>query len=73
MLELGIFPEKDDTCWIRGSDILCTIEHPVLTSRRGGYSISQESMSKATKAYNLCEKSFNECNFTSTLRCCICV
>ena len=30
VLELGglIFLEKDDTCWIRESDILCTIEHP---------------------------------------------
>ena len=45
-----------DTCWIRESDILCTIAHPVLTSGRGGYSISQESMSKATKAHNLWEK-----------------
>ena len=51
-----VFPEKDDTCWICESDILCTIEHPVLTSGRGGYSISQESMSKATKAHNLWEK-----------------
>ena len=51
-----VFPEKDDTCWICESDILCTIEHPILTSGRGGYSISQESMSKATKAHNLWEK-----------------
>ena len=51
-----VFPEKDDTCWICESDILCTIEHSILTSRRGGYSISQESMSKATKAHNLWEK-----------------
>ena len=48
-----VFPEKDDSCWICESDILCTIEHPILTSRRGGYSISQQSMSKATKAHNL--------------------
>ena len=33
-----------------------TIEHSILTSGRGGYSISQESMSKATKAHNLWEK-----------------
>ena len=63
-----VFPEKDDTCWICESDILCTIEHPILTSGRRGYSISQESMSKATKAHNLWE-----CNITSTLHCCICV
>ena len=48
-----VFPEKDG---IRESYILCTIEHSILTSRRGGYSISQESMSKATKAHNLWEK-----------------
>ena len=31
-----IFPEKDDTCWICESYILCTIEHSILTSGRGG-------------------------------------
>ena len=35
-----VLPEKDDTCWICESYILCTIEHPILTSGRGGYSIS---------------------------------
>ena len=53
-----VFPEKDDTCWVCESDILCTFEHLVLTNGRGGYSISQESMSKATKAHNLWEKAF---------------
>ena len=46
-----VFPEKDDTCWVRESDILCTIEPPNLTSGRGGYSISDESKSKAEKAH----------------------
>ena len=31
-----VFPEKDDTCCIRESYILCTIEHPILTGGRGG-------------------------------------
>ena len=51
-----VFPEKDDTCWIRESRILCMIEHPILTSGRRGHSISQESMSTATKVHNLWEK-----------------
>eukprot|EP00731_Ephydatia_muelleri_P010679 Em0005g1265a len=51
-----MYDDEDDTCWICDSYILCTIEHPILTSRKGGYSISQESMSKATKAHNLWEK-----------------
>ena len=31
-----VFPEKDDTCWICVSDILCTIEHPILTMEEEG-------------------------------------
>ncbi|KAL5493652.1 hypothetical protein EMCRGX_G014861 [Ephydatia muelleri] len=52
----SVFLEKDDTCWVRESDILCTIEPPNLTSGRGGYSISEESKSKAEKAHTLWER-----------------
>ena len=48
-----VFPEKDDTCWVHESDILCAIEPPNLTSGRGGYSISQESKTKVEKAHTL--------------------
>ena len=51
-----VFPEKDDTCWVRESDIPCTIQPPNLTSGRGGYSISEESKSKAEKAHILWER-----------------
>ena len=42
-----VFPEVDDTCWIEESDILCTIDLPSLTSSRGGYTLSRESLKKA--------------------------
>ena len=42
-----VCPQVDDTCWIEESDILCTIDPPSLTSSRGGYTLSRESLKKA--------------------------
>ena len=41
-----VCPEVYDTCWIEESDILCTIDPPSLTSSRGGYTLSRESLKK---------------------------
>ena len=46
------FPKKDDTCWVRESDILCTIEPPNLSSGRRG----QRDQSPRLKRLIFCER-----------------
>ena len=42
-----VFPEREDKCWIKEEDILCTIEPPQLKNARGQYLISHTKAKKA--------------------------